>query len=205
MPNILTDLDSSLFRINMPTRKPATGRLLVAEPFLREEHFNHAVIQLIEYASGQNSMGLVLNKPTNLTLGEAIEGVSDDVDIPLFCGGPVGNDRLFYIHSLPSEFPEAIPLGNNLFIGGDFDRVKSYLNMGLPTEGKIRFFIGYSGWEIGQLDNEISNHVWAVAPQIIDTQILLNNEGESYWYDVVRTMGPSYRNWLYHPTNPKLN
>lgn len=203
--NILSDLNSSLFRIDMPTRRPSNGKLLVAEPFLREEHFNHAVILLADYNSRGNSMGLVLNKPTNLTLGAAIEGIDDSVEAPLFCGGPVGIDRLFYIHTLPDEFPHCAPLGNGLYLGGDFERVKSYLNMGFPTEGKIRFFIGYSGWEAKQLDDEVANHVWAVVGAASHLHGVLNNEGEAFWYDVVRSMGQPYRNWLYHPSDPRLN
>ena len=82
--------------------------------------------------------------------------------------------------------------------------MKAYVNMGLPTDGRIRFFVGYSGWDAGQLDREVHQHVWAVAPQP-ETSRILNVEGESYWYKVVRSLGRSYRNWLYHPTNPKLN
>lgn len=54
MPN----LDSSIFKINLPTCKPAVGSLLVAEPFLREEYFNHGVISLVEYERGKSAMGL---------------------------------------------------------------------------------------------------------------------------------------------------
>ena len=77
MPN----LDSSLFRINLPTGQPRVGSILVAEPFLREEYFNHGVISLVEYERGKSSMGLVLNKTTGYTLGDAIEGVDEEVDI----------------------------------------------------------------------------------------------------------------------------
>lgn len=95
MPN----LDSSLFRINLPTGQPRVGSILVAEPFLREEYFNHGVISLVEYERGKSSMGLVLNKTTGYTLGDAIEGVDEEVDIPIYCGGPLSCDRLFYLHS----------------------------------------------------------------------------------------------------------
>ena len=161
MPN----LDSSLFRINLPTSQPRPGVLLVAEPFLREDYFNHAVITLIEYDKDKSSMGLVLNKPTGYTLGEAIEGIDDNIDTPIYCGGPVSCDRMFYIHSLGNEFPHSRKLSDDLYIGGDFESVKSYVNMGLPTEGIIRFFVGYSGWDPGQLEEEITRHVWAVAPR----------------------------------------
>lgn len=204
MDKDLSNLDSSLFRINMPTGKPQPGALLVAEPFLREDHFNHAVISLIEYAPDKSAMGLVLNKPTGYTLGEAIDGINNNVNIPIYCGGPVSCDRLFYIHSLGLKLPGARQLTNDLFIGGDFNSVKDYINHNLPTEGIIRFFIGYSGWDDGQLDEEIHNHVWAVAPSPANSE-LLKDDGDSFWYHIVKSMGKPYRNWLYHPLNPQLN
>lgn len=200
MPN----LDSTLFKINLPTSHPQPGVLLVAEPFLREDHFNHAVITLVEYARRKSAMGLVLNKPTGYTLGEAIDGINDDVDTPIYCGGPVACDRLFYLHSLGNEIPNSRKLSDDLFIGGDFDSVKAYVNMGLPTEGLIRFFVGYSGWDPGQLEEEIRTHVWAVAPRPANSEIL-REDGDSFWYHIVRTMGTPYRNWLYHPLNPQFN
>ena len=200
MPN----LDSTLFKINLPTSHPQPGVLLVAEPFLREDHFNHAVITLVEYARRKSAMGLVLNKPTGYTLGEAIDGINDDVDTPIYCGGPVACDRLFYLHSLGNELPNSRKLSDDLFIGGDFDSVKAYVNMGLPTEGLIRFFVGYSGWDPGQLEEEIRTHVWAVAPRPANSEIL-REDGDSCWYLIVRTMGTPYRNSLYHPLNPQFN
>ncbi len=200
----MLNLDSSLFRINLPTSQPRPGVLLVAEPFLREDYFNHAVITLIEYDKDKSSMGLVLNKPTGYTLGEAIEGIDDNIDTPIYCGGPVSCDRMFYIHSLGNEFPHSRKLSDDLYIGGDFESVKSYVNMGLPTEGIIRFFVGYSGWDPGQLEEEITRHVWAVAPRPANSEIL-REDGDSFWYHIVRSMGAKYRNCLYHPLNPQFN
>ena len=200
MPN----LDSSLFRINLPTSQPRPGVLLVAEPFLREDYFNHAVITLIEYDKDKSSMGLVLNKPTGYTLGEAIEGIDDNIDTPIYCGGPVSCDRMFYIHSLGNEFPHSRKLSDDLYIGGDFEALKRYLNMGLPTEGLIRFFVGYSGWDAMQLEEEIASHVWAVAPRPANGEIL-RQDGDAFWYRTVKSMGKQYRNWLYHPLDPQNN
>lgn len=204
MNHDMSDFEKSLFRIDLPTPPPKPGVLLVAEPFLREEHFNHAVITLIEYNRDDTAMGLVLNKPTGYTLGEAVRGIHDEVTIPIFCGGPLSCDRLFYIHSLPRDIPGGEPLGPDLYIGGDFDSLKRYVNMGLPTEGLIRFFVGYSGWDRNQLDEEIEAHVWAVAPRPANAEIL-REDADSFWHRTVRSMGAQYRNWLYHPLDPHLN
>ena len=63
MTKIIPNLDDSLFRIDLPTRSPSAGVLLVAEPFLREEYFNHAVITLVEHGAGNHPWGLCLTSP----------------------------------------------------------------------------------------------------------------------------------------------
>ena len=204
MDKELPHLDNSLFKIDMPTGEPKPGVLLVAEPFLREECFNHAVITLIDFSSDDSALGLVLNKPTGYTLGETVSDIDNALEIPIYCGGPMSCDRMFYIHSLPDEVPGGKPIGKDLYLGGDFDAVKQYINMGLPTKGHIRFFIGYSGWSVGQLKKEIDNHVWAVAPRPANKEIL-REDGDSFWYRTVRSMGKKYRNWLYHPLDPQCN
>lgn len=204
MDNELPHLDNSLFKIDIPTGQPKPGVLLVAEPFLREEHFNHAVITLIEFSADQSALGLVLNKPTNYTLGETVTDIKNAQDIPIYCGGPMSCDRLFYIHTLPDVIPDGCPIGNDLYLGGDFEAVKQYIGSGHPTKGHIRFFIGYSGWGAGQLEKEINNHVWAVAPRPANKEIL-REDGDSFWYRTVRSMGETYHNWLYHPLDPQCN
>lgn len=200
----LENLDDMLFRINIPTGKPRLGSLLVAEPFLREEYFNHAVIAMIDYGEDRPVAGLVLNKPSGYTLGEAVDGVDEEIDIPIYVGGPLSTERLFFIHTLGDEIRGALPIGNGLFVGGDFSQVKQYINMGFETEGKIRFFAGYSGWDARQLDGEIENHVWAVLPHLATDEIL-REDAASCWHHYVRELGPAYRNWLYHPAHPQFN
>ncbi len=76
--------------------------------------------------------------------------------------------------------------------------------MGFDTEGKIRFFVGYSGWDSSQLEEEIANHVWAVTPPA-SAEVTLSHQDDSFWHRTVKSMGAPYRNWLYHPANPQLN
>ena len=91
-----------------------------------------------------------------------------------------------------------------LYIGGRFKDIIDYVNADYPVEGNVRFYLGYSGWDIGQLDNELLENVWAVAPIVDAGQLLLGGD-DGYWHDQVRSMGYNYRGWLYHPQNPRLN
>lgn len=198
------DLRSTIFNIKLSTEMPRSGSLLVAEPFLQEDCFRHAVILLVDHGDGYASMGLTLNKGTDITLGQLIEGVKQDCNVPVFSGGPVGDDRMFYLHTLPDIFDKSIEVSPGLYIGGDYNQVLDYVNNGYPTDGLLRFYVGYSGWEPGQLDEEIKGNVWAVTkPE--EANSMLTGNGDKFWHHTVRSMGQRYRGWLFHPMDPSVN
>ena len=158
----MKDLDQFLNRIDLPRINPSSGALLVAEPFLRESYFNHAVIYLVDYGDGESSMGIVMNKTTNYLLSDLLNNVTRREPVPVYCGGPLSGDRLYFIHRLGDIIPGAKHIADGMYIGGDFDCMIDYVNAGYPLEGFVRFCLGYSGWDVGQLDDELKNNVWAV-------------------------------------------
>lgn len=200
----MSSIKSLLFDIDLNSDAPKQGALLVAEPFLRERFFNHAVICLVEYAKGKNTMGIVLNIETDINLQSIVAEVTNPDPIPVFCGGPLSNDRLYYLHTLGNIIPDAKEIIPGLYIGGDFNAIIDYVNSGYPIDTKIRFFIGYSGWDIDQLEEELSQNVWAITT-IDDCASLLHGANNAYWHNTVRRMGHKYRGWLYHPTDPTVN
>ena len=111
-----------LCNIYIECRMPEKGSLLIAETFLRETLFNHAVIAMIDCEEGRGSMGVVLNRSTGHTLDTLAEGISRKV--PVFCGGPMSTDRLFYIHTLGDIIPGASSIVEDLFVGGDFSAIR---------------------------------------------------------------------------------
>ena len=200
------DYKNLLFNIDIPpVSAPAPGALLVSEPFLREEYFNHAVISLVEYEPGKSAMGVVLNNKTDYKLQDLVEGITVTEPIPVFCGGPVGEDRLFFIHTLGDLIPDTQPMSNGLWIGGDFDAMLKIVNDRYELDGNIRFFVGYSGWEAGQLEGELARNVWTVAEMPESPHQLLRGTGDAAWHNIVRSLGADYRGWLYHPQNPMVN
>lgn len=202
----MINYDHELFNINISSsERPKPGALLISEPFLREEYFNHSVILLVEYEPDSTAMGIVMNHPTNYTLGALIEGITRKESITVYCGGPMSCDRLYFIHTLGEELiPGARKLSQGIYIGGDFKSVIQYLNAGYPIDGYIRFFVGYSGWGSHQLNEELRTKVWAVAPP--DTgELLLTGDQDAYWHRYVRSLGNEFRGWRYHPRNPQCN
>ena len=113
-------------------------------------------------------------------------------------------DRLYFMHTLGDLIPDSREITPGLSIGGDFDAMLSIVNDGYAAEGHLRFFLGYSGWGVEQLDGELLKNVWAVTdiPSVTD---ILSGEEDAYWHRIVRSMGSRYRGWLYHPRNPHSN
>lgn len=180
---------------------PAKGRVLVAEPFLHGKYFARSVILLIEHHE-KGSMGLVLNKPLLLHVNEMVD-LLPTCKTPLFLGGPVSTDHLFYIHTLGNLIPQSYPLAENLFWGGDLQVLESLLKENIATPQQVRFFTGYAGWSKEQLEEEIQEKSWVVS--LLSTEILLNTATETLWDVAVSQLGKDFSHWLHFPKNPLLN
>lgn len=202
----MKDIATTLFKIATTKSAPRSGSLLVAEPFLSEAYFRHAVISVIDYSRDEGATGVVMNKATGYTLQDLLDGITAPEAVQVFCGGPLGQDRLYYLHTLGDRIiPGARLYAPGLYVGGDFDTMTAYVNSGYPVEGNVRFFIGYSSWTEGQLEQEIEEDSWAQAPLPTRPEELLTGEGDPYWHRAVRSLGDSYRPWQLLPADPRCN
>ena len=197
-------LGTEIFQVNRSLKDPYTGCLLVSEPCLNEVYFQRSVILLVDHDPLIGSMGLVLNKSSNLMLNTVIEGLENVPEIPVFCGGPMESDHLFYIHTLGRLVPGSIEIAEGLYIGGDIDVILSYIRSGNTVEGHIKFFLGYSGWEAGQLIDEIANIFWSVSEKV-SPLFCICGDGEQSWRKAVVDLGEDYKSWLKYPRLPILN
>ncbi|MDE6048246.1 MAG: YqgE/AlgH family protein [Paramuribaculum sp.] len=200
----MTNINKLLFNIDIPGEKPAAGKLLLAEPFLRDQYFTHSVICLIEYEEHGTAMGIVMNHSTNYTLQELLKEIKIEEPIRVYCGGPMSCDRLYYLHTLGDLIPGSREVAPGLYIGGNFEKMTEYVNSGYPIDECIRFFIGYSGWSPAQLDDEIKGNTWVVISPPAASE-LLKEDDDSYWHTAVRRAGDNLRGWLYHPVNIHSN
>ncbi len=201
----MINYDKKLFNINITSNtQPHPGTLLVSEPFLKEDYFNHSVIYLVEYERGSTAMGIVMNQPTRYSLSSVLPEIKRK-DVMIYCGGPMSCDRLYFLHTLGNEIiPNSREVSPGTFIGGNFTSMTEYINAGYPVEEHIRFFLGYSGWSREQLDEELESKVWAVAEPPVPAQ-LLSGDKDAYWHRFVRSLGNDFRGWRYHPRNPQSN
>ena len=137
------------------------GSILISEPFLNDPNFDRTVVLICEHDEN-GTFGLILNKTVEIKLEDVLEDF-EGLDKQLMIGGPVQQNTLHYIHKLGDELPESKEIAPGIFWGGDFDILKTMLKEHLIDMNKIKFFLGYSGWDVGQLDNEIEEKSWFVA------------------------------------------
>jgi putative transcriptional regulator len=181
---------------------PSKGDLLISEPFLPDPNFERSVILICEH-NEDGSLGFVLNKPTAHTLNDVMDEASG-FRVDLYSGGPVQENTLHFIHRLGDQIAESISVGEELFWGGDFEQVLSLINTGQLKMEDARFFIGYSGWSPGQLENELKENSWfvyknATAEDVFDTS------ANDLWRKVLKNMGGKYRMFSNYPIDPRLN
>ena len=196
-------MDMTLFQVESNKEFPRQGSLLIAAPFLRDYQFSRTVILMVEH-NDEGSMGIVLNKNFSnlMTLNEVVPELASLPPIPLYKGGPIGRDTLFYLHTL-SYLKDALPVGNGLYLNGDFDQMQQYILSGAPTHGVVRFFMGYAGWQKGQLKQEIEQNTWIVNN---DSEVdLLNMYLRDLWRETLCDMGGKYAVWSRYPKYPIMN
>ena len=194
---------NNIFKITHNNLLPAQGSILISEPFLQDAYFQRSVVLLVEHNT-QGSMGFVLNKKTDLIVNTFFPELEEYPEIPIYLGGPVSANRLFFIHSLGDLIvPDSVKIKDRLYFDGDFEALKRYMQNGHSIEGKVKFFLGYSGWTEGQLGNEINKNSWVVSHAAKENVLLA--DGESFWKYSLEQLGRNSEAWTKYPKDPYLN
>lgn len=181
--------------------KPNKGKLLIAEPsILNDSSFNRSIILLTEHTSN-NAVGFILNRPLEYTVNDLLPEI--ECHFTVYQGGPVEQDNLYFVHRIPELIPESIEVANGIFWGGNFESLKMLLNNETLKSSDIRFFLGYSGWEIKQLDQEMNQNSWFVSDN--DFENILSIEEESLWKNKLLQKGGNYKLWANAPNDFNLN
>jgi putative transcriptional regulator len=193
--------NTDIFKIKSNNVLPSRGKILISEPFLYDDTFGRSVVLLVDHTAG-GSMGLVMNKILPLTLNRVIKEFGKvKEEIRVYKGGPIAPDTLFFIHTLP-QIPDSLTVSKGLYLNGNFNAVKDYVAEGNPVGGRIRFFLGYSGWEKDQLEQEIKGNTWLIGqgeiPELMDESVHI-------WKNALGKLGAKYETWSRFPEIPSLN
>lgn len=152
--------------------------------------FFHRSVVLVCQHDREGAFGLILNRPTDKQVGEAL--VADFSDTlkqqPLFLGGPMQEQALSYLHA-DTFLPEADVLPN-LQLAHSLDELLELGQSYSPTQ-KLKVFAGYAGWSPGQLDEEMQRGAWLTHPATIE--LVFEPDQQHLWAALVRQKGWQYR------------
>ncbi|MFN4027810.1 MULTISPECIES: YqgE/AlgH family protein [Flavobacterium] len=186
----------------MISEKLQKGQLLIAEPsIIGDLSFNRSVILLADH-NEEGSVGFILNKPLKYTIRDLLPEI--EAKFKIYNGGPVEQDNLYFIHNVPDLIPNSIEISNGIFWGGNFELTKDLINKGLIKKKNIRFFLGYTGWDSEQLENEMQSNSWILTKNIYKKDIL-GKASTHFWKEKILELGGEYLIWSNAPENPILN
>lgn len=179
---------------------PSAGILLISDPFLKDPNFQRTVILLCEHQV-EGSFGFVLNR---LQEGVLSDWVHDCLgcQFPVFNGGPVQKDSIHFLHRKP-ELLGGVEIIDGIYWGGDFVEVVKLINTEALKETEIRFFIGYSGWGEGQLEEEMRDKSWIVRDG--NKRLIFMKQPDQIWKSALQDLGGEYQMMPYYPLDPQLN
>jgi putative transcriptional regulator len=178
----------------------ARGQLLIAGPALLDPNFWRAVVLIVEH-SDEGAFGLVLNRPSETMVGEAVPEIEElvDPDEPLYIGGPVQPSGVVVL----GRFEDP---GDGVLLA--FDDVGVLGTEPSPDEHGAglrigRAFVGHAGWGAGQLDEELERGDWILEPARVEDAF--SPGPRELWSSVLTRKGGSYALVARMPADPSLN
>ncbi|UCS92657.1 YqgE/AlgH family protein [Echinicola marina] len=181
---------------------PKSGQLLISEPFLQDENFVRSVVLLCE-SNENGSFGLVLNKLSILKIKDLLDEL-EFLDMEVYVGGPVEQNTLHFIYKGRALLEGSIKLGEELYWGGNFEELVSKYKAGEVDLEGFRFFIGYSGWSEGQLEDELNEKTWILCDHA-DAKTIFDSSPDELWRVALRNMGGDFQVLANYPIDPRLN
>lgn len=167
-----------------------TNQFLIAMPGLLDPNFFHSVTYICEH-NQNGAMGIVINQPVELTIGELMEQMgepianTDIVESTVFRGGPVDIERGFVLHRPVGNWQSTMPVTNEIGVTTSNDIITAMANKEGPDDFLIA--LGYAGWGAGQLEAEIRDNSWLNCPG--DPKILFETAVPQRWEAAAALIG----------------
>jgi putative transcriptional regulator len=170
------------------------NNFLIAMPSLNDPFFHQSVVYLYEH-SGQGAMGLIINRPSNLTLSELLDHIeiphqhTTASKTPILSGEPVAKNQGMVLHDSPDDIETSVAISDNIFLSGSTDMLKSIADQAGPKN--ILVTLGYASWSAGQLEQEIAHNDWLNVTA--DDNILFHSSGQTAWQQAAVLLGIDIR------------
>ena len=177
------------------------GKILISSPSLLTDMIFYKSIILIVDQTDEGITGFILNRPSDLFMIKEVES-SEKIKIDLYYGGPVSSEH-FYLLRSKKNYTEIINVYDNLFWGNNLDFLINQVEKGIIKMDDFILFQGYSGWDLGQLDDEIANDSWIITEKKVE-EIFSYIEKNS-WNNIIKQFGHKYKLWSNSPDDITLN
>ncbi len=162
-------------------RELETGKLLVAARNLPDPNFASTVVLLADY-NAQGAMGLIVNRPTKVTLARLLPGLEQAPDkassATVFFGGPVSPSGVLALLRSSTRRPDSRRVVNDVYLVSTGDVLKETIAAGSGSE-RVRVYVGYAGWGPGQLEAETAEGSWHVLDG--DGDVVFDPDPQSSW------------------------
>lgn len=173
---------------NNKAQKISAGNILIAEPFMTDGYFKRSVILVCEHRV-DGSVGFILNKTVNMNIGDLISDFPE-FEATVNFGGPVSTDTIHYIHNVGDILDGSTEIVKGVYWGGDFEKLKFLIKSELILPKNIRFFVGYSGWSAGQLEEELQHGSWVIDQMYAN--YAFKEKQQKLWQKVLINKGETY-------------
>lgn len=166
---------------------------LIAMPAMADPAFTKTLVYVCEH-NEQGALGIIVNRPTSLTLGELFAQTNipmDELELhnrQVYFGGPVQTDRGFVLHRPVGQWQSTLTINNNLGLTTSRDILLA-VGAGLEPENML-LTLGYSGWAQGQLEHELTQNAWLTVPA--SEQILFELSSEKRFLAAMALLGVDY-------------
>ncbi|MEN8763600.1 MAG: YqgE/AlgH family protein [Thiogranum sp.] len=167
-----------------------TNQFLIAMPGLEDPNFFHSVTYICEH-NEQGALGLVINRPLDMQLGEILQHIQlqhsepEARQIQVHLGGPVQQDRGFVLHEPLGDWEATLKVTDRIGITSSIDILQAIARNEGPERSLIT--LGYAGWGAGQLEQEMAENAWLSGPA--DPDILFNRPDEERWKAAAASLG----------------
>jgi len=166
------------------------NQFLIAMPGLSDPHFFRTVTLICEH-SAEGAMGIIINRPIELTLGDVFRQLQiEDVDThtarqPVHLGGPLQNNRGFVLHEFLGHCESTVAITDTIGISTSRDILTAIAHGEGPEQYLLA--LGYAGWGPGQLEQEIADNAWLSGPATME--VLFRTPSEARWATAAQVLG----------------
>jgi putative transcriptional regulator len=168
---------------------PDLGRLrpgvfLYAAPKLPDPNFAETVVLLVQHGP-EGAMGLVIDRPTDVSAREVLKEAKGLRELPVYWGGPVQPEAVFGLVNTDRPSKKAVRVFEDVYLTGRRQDLEAAAR-GAKAEDRVRIYLGYSGWGAGQLEGEVRRRGWLIAPG--EAALVFSPEPEKLWRRAYRLL-----------------